>query len=141
MILTDFEPERLRPEQLVGRIVLMEGIRGWSIYRAPLKVSSLDGNCVLCFRLKANFDGTHWQFTSMPSEEHTILRVDEIKVICDTAEEANRVIQLCREFTREYDSLKKSLGVRLRRAITEFNEATTANEPRAAIASERGRKP
>jgi hypothetical protein len=109
-------------EALVGRIVMRQAIEDWSAFKHPQKVLAINGDECSCVRLAADFDGKRetWVFADKVTNDVTTTLKEDVRVICDTAEEVNRIVAFSEAALKQIDELRGRLAV-------EFNELADPN--------------
>jgi hypothetical protein len=103
--------EEVETEELEGRIVMQSVMHDWPTYRHPCRVIQKTDNSAIVERLHANYDDVKsiWVFTEKTAGEQQVIRLAEIRAICDDADEANVIVQKSREALDEFFKAKDKL--------------------------------
>jgi hypothetical protein len=102
------EPKDVAALNLVGRIVVQGVIPGWPAFRHPAKVIEASDTVVLTARLDANYSDEEgmWLFTDRETRDRQVVRLEDIRAVCDCAHEANRLIRKSRDAIRAYEDTR-----------------------------------
>jgi hypothetical protein len=105
------DPADISPDNLIGRIIVQGVIPGWPSFRHAAKVIEINGVSALAVRLHANYsdaDGL-WLFTDHTANDRQIVRLDDVRAVCDSAAEANLLIKKSRESVRLFNEMKHKI--------------------------------
>ena len=83
----------------------MQGIiPDWPAFKHPCRVVESSQSSVIVERLHADYDDANalWVFTDTSAKDQQVLRITEIRVVCDTAVEVNSLIRKSRESIKKY---------------------------------------
>jgi hypothetical protein len=116
-------------EELEGRIVLQGVMEGWPAYRHPCRVVQQTDNSAIVERLHANYDDVEksWIFTEKTAGEQQVIRLHDIKVICDNAEEANGIVKKSREAVVQYHKIRDELIVEFKKMASNSSTSERAS--------------
>lgn len=101
----------IETEELEGRIVMQSVMHDWPAYRHPCRVVQKTDNSAIVERLHANYDDvkSSWVFTEKAAGEQQVIRLAEITAICDSADEANVIVQKSREALDQFFKARDQL--------------------------------
>ncbi|MDW9481897.1 hypothetical protein GOB57_24930 [Sinorhizobium meliloti] len=104
--------DEIETAELEGRIVMQGVIQDWPTFRHPCRVVQRTGHSAIVERLFANYDDERgsWIFTEKSAGDQQVLRLSEIKAICDNADEANIIVRKSREAEAQFHRLRDKLA-------------------------------
>ncbi|MCV9964394.1 hypothetical protein OIU34_21125 [Pararhizobium sp. BT-229] len=123
--------DEVENEELEGRIVMQAVMQDWPAFRHPCRVLQQTEKSAVVERLHANYDDElkSWIFTEKTAGEQQVIRLSEIKAICDSATEANSIVRKSIEAVERYQQTRDQL-------LAEFGEMA-ANSPSSGPRSNR----
>jgi hypothetical protein len=112
--------DEVETEELEGRIVMQAVMQDWPAFRHPCRVLQQTEKSAVVARLQANYDDEEksWIFTEKTAGEQQVIRLSEIKAICDSATEANGIHRKSLEAVAQYQQTRDRL-------LVEFIEMAT----------------
>jgi hypothetical protein len=114
--------EEADTEELEGRIVMQGFIDNWPTFRHPCRVIHKGDGSLTTERLLANYDQEQsvWLFIDKSAGEEQVIRLSDIRAICDSAAEANIIVRKSREAEDQFHRVREQLTL-------EFRELTTGS--------------
>lgn len=117
--------DEVETEVLEGRIVMQGVIEDWPSFRHPCLVVQRHGNSAIVERLLANYDENQssWIFIDKSAGEQQVIRLSEIKAICDSADEVNCIVRKSRESEDEFYKARDRLMLEFDKMATKSRAA------------------
>ncbi|MBY3155298.1 hypothetical protein HFO56_23530 [Rhizobium laguerreae] len=114
----------IETEELEGRIVMQRIMQDWPAFRHPSRVVQKTPNSAIIERLHANYDDVRalWVFTEKSAGEQQVIRLAEIKAICDSADEANAILQKSREALDQFYKTRDKLTLEFARLAANYKD-------------------
>jgi uncharacterized Zn-finger protein len=109
--------EEVETEVLEGRIILRCMMKDWPDYRHPSRVVQKTASSVIIERLSADYDaeGSLWVFNERTAGDQQVVSLHDIRVICDSAEEANCVVRKSREGLSRFYNARDAIDLEFRK--------------------------
>jgi hypothetical protein len=124
--------DEFETEELEGRIVMQSIMHDWPSYRHPCRVVEKTDSSAIVERLHANYDDDKksWVFTEKTAGEQQVIRLAEIRAICDDANEANLIVQKSREALDDFFKARDKLTLEFSAIAA---NSTNSRKSRAAL--------